>query len=143
MGGGAVDVRSDIYALGVTLYHLVVGEIPFQGTDDVDTMRKRFVESLSSPKLSRLSPHVAYFIQKMMATDKEIRYQSPEELISDFEESIQGNKTLTSDPSQDGAGELELERPFGEKESGAPKSGPTLKSSRRPGRGPVSKRRRR
>lgn len=144
LGGDGVDVRSDIYALGVTLYHLVVGEIPFQGSDDVDTMRKRFVESLSSPKLSRLSPHVAYFIQKMMATDREIRYQSPEELIADFEESIQGNKSLTSDPTRDGSGsELELERPFGEKEKGGGRPAPSLKSSRRPGRPPTSRRRRR
>jgi eukaryotic-like serine/threonine-protein kinase len=112
MADAGVDVRADIYALGVTLYHCVVGEIPFQGSDDQETMAKRFVESLSSPKLAHVSPHMHYFIQKMMASDKELRYQSPKELISDIEESIRGKKTLTIDPALASSKDLEIERPF-------------------------------
>lgn len=100
-----VDTRADIYALGVTLYHLVVGELPFTGEDDRETIAKRFEESLSSPKLGHVSPHVHYFIQKMMATDPEIRYQSPHDLIADFEESIEGKNTLMLNPSKKGGGE--------------------------------------
>lgn len=109
MGLNNVDVRSDIYALGVTLYHMVVGDIPFKGEDDQETMAKRFVESLSSPKLSHVSPHMHYFIQKMMATDREIRYQSPGELIADIEDQIRGSKSLTGESE---SGDLDLERPF-------------------------------
>ncbi|MCA9320668.1 MAG: serine/threonine protein kinase [Planctomycetes bacterium] len=140
MGEGTVDVRSDIYALGVTLYHLVVGEIPFKGVDDHETMAKRFVESLSSPKLARVSPHVHYFIQKMMATDPDIRYQSPDELIQDFEESIRGKKTLTANPLSEDAASLELKRPF-EKSDKDREAPIRLKSSRKPGG--LSRRRRR
>ena len=116
LGEAVVDVRSDIYALGVTLYHLVVGEIPFQGEDDQETMGKRFVESLSSHELSGLSPHLHYFIQKMMATDKEIRYQSPEELIENIEEQIEGKKTLGVNPLSALSGDSELDRPFADED---------------------------
>ena len=112
LGEGGVDSRADIYALGVTLYHIVVGEIPFQGADDEETMAKRFMESLSSNKLAAVSPHMHYFIQKMMATEKEIRYQSPAELIADIEEQIRGKKTLTVNPATARAKDLDLERPF-------------------------------
>ncbi|MEZ6197657.1 MAG: serine/threonine-protein kinase [Planctomycetota bacterium] len=112
-GDGDLDGRTDIYALGATLYHLVVGDIPFRGEDGHETMAKRFVESLSSPKLAHVSPHVHYFIQKMMATDRELRYQDPAELVEDIEEQIRGNKSLTRDPHRRDD-ELDLERPFGE-----------------------------
>lgn len=134
-GEGGLDVRSDIYALGVTLYHLVVGDIPFKGEDSQETMAKRFVESLSSPKLSQVSPHVHYFIQKMMATDKEVRYQSPAELVEDIEESIRGNKSLSADPWAGDKG-LDLERPFARDKA---ESKPQILRSRR---SPSRKRRR-
>ncbi len=110
------DIRSDIYALGVTLYHLVVGETPFSGDNEQEIMGKRFFETLSSSSLSHLSPHMHYFVQKMMATDKEIRYQSPDELICDIEEQIEGNKTLTQGPASSKEGGLSLDRPFDNQE---------------------------
>ncbi len=128
------DVRSDIYALGVTLYHLVVGVTPFSGDNEQEIMGKRFFESLSSSNLAHLSPHMHYFVQKMMATDKEIRYQAPNELIEDIEEQIRGKKTLNQNPLSASQGDLELGRPFSagekKKESRAPVSSKRRSGSR-------------
>lgn len=96
-----LDSRADIYSLGVTLYHLVVGQLPFTGSDDSEILRKQIVESLSSPALKNrsISPHMHYFIEKMMAKEREIRYQDPRELIGDIERTIRGKKTLEFHPN--------------------------------------------
>ncbi len=130
-GETEVDVRSDIYALGVTLYHLAVGEIPFQGEDEQETMGKRFFEGLDSSKMGKLSPHLHYFIQKMMARDRELRYQSPAELTSDIEEQIRGKKSLTVNPLSSSAEAFELDRPYSAAKEAKPRGTAPVPSRKR------------
>ncbi|MHC4341734.1 MAG: serine/threonine protein kinase [Planctomycetota bacterium] len=86
-GAGDLDIRSDIYSLGVSLYHMVAGEVPFSGDDDFEVMSKQIMQSLRSDRLKSLniSPNVHYAIEKMMAKDREIRYQHPEEIVKEFD----------------------------------------------------------
>jgi serine/threonine-protein kinase len=95
-GGAAADIRSDIYSLGVSLFHIVVGRLPFQGSDDREILRKQVMESLSSPELKGrgISPHVHYFIEKMVAKDAAARYQSWGELIADIRAQLAGRADL-------------------------------------------------
>ena len=134
-GTADLDVRSDIYSLGVTLYHLVLGKLPFEGEDGAEIMAKQILESLSAPEVKgRLSPHMHYFIEKMMAKDREIRYQEPLELIRDIETQIEGKKTLTFNPM----GDRPVERAgtgSGSPQESAPQSAPTQQAPlRRTGR---------
>jgi serine/threonine-protein kinase len=95
-GGGGADMRSDIYSLGVTLFHLVVGRLPFESSNDSEILRMQVMQSLSSPELKSrgFSPHLQYFVQKMMAKEAEVRYQSWSELMADIRAQLEGRESL-------------------------------------------------
>ncbi|MDG1405333.1 MAG: hypothetical protein P8R35_03870, partial [Planctomycetota bacterium] len=76
-----------IYSLGVTLYHLILGELPFVASDDQELLRMQVLDSLkgAAMKGGRVSPLAHYFLEKMMAKDREVRYASAGDLIEDLE----------------------------------------------------------
>ena len=102
--GGASDMRSDIYSLGVTLFQLVIGRLPFEGATDEDLLRKHIGEKLSSPELKGLghSPHLQYLVHKMMAKEAGVRYQSWSELIADVRAQLD-TRTALEDASRTSA----------------------------------------
>lgn len=79
-----VDVRSDFYSLGATMFHLLTGQTPFAGDKSYVIITKLLTEELANPnKLnSSLSRGVSKLVQKMMAKDPLERFQTPIELIT-------------------------------------------------------------
>ncbi|MHC4660530.1 MAG: serine/threonine protein kinase [Planctomycetota bacterium] len=81
-----VDIRSDIYSLGASFYHMVVGEVPFVGSGPMVVMTKHLTETPAYPRSRNpdVSKTVSDVIMRMMAKYKEGRYQTPTQLIKDF-----------------------------------------------------------
>ena len=84
-GEGKLDVRADIYALGATLYHLTTGSLPFEGNTSEEVLAKQVLESLSGDRIRALglSPQLRYFLEKMMAKDVGMRFQTPQQLAEE------------------------------------------------------------
>jgi len=95
-GGAQADLRSDVYSLGVTLFHIAVGRLPFESSNDADILRMQVQQALSAPELKGrgFSPHLSYFIEKMMAKEADVRYQSWQELLDDIREQQKGREKL-------------------------------------------------
>jgi eukaryotic-like serine/threonine-protein kinase len=83
------DGRSDIYALGATLYHLVTGQVPFTGTTDLEIAEKKAIGHFipASEINPNVPPALDAILQRMLARAPEDRYQTASSLIVDLERS--------------------------------------------------------
>jgi serine/threonine-protein kinase len=81
-----VDVRSDIYSLGCTLYHMLTGAPPYPTGTMFEKVMNHHRASPPDPRLrnTRISPQLSRIVQKMMASNPDERYASPDSLIVDL-----------------------------------------------------------
>ncbi|MCR5322825.1 MAG: Stk1 family PASTA domain-containing Ser/Thr kinase [Lachnospiraceae bacterium] len=110
--GGYSDERSDIYSLGVTLYEMLTGQVPFAGDNSV-SVALLHIQSEATP-VQVLNPGVPTSVDrivlKCMQKKPERRYQSAAELIRDLKKSllnpdgdyvnISSNAAVTNSPTR-------------------------------------------
>ncbi len=92
-----VDARSDIYALGCTLYKFLTGTTPYKGDSTLELiLAKEKGKFTSTAKINKSVPaKLDLMIDKMIAKKKEHRYQSCEELLADVLSLGLENQTLS------------------------------------------------
>ncbi|WP_434685483.1 PAS domain S-box protein [Pseudanabaena minima] len=82
-----IDYRCDFYALGVTLFELLTGQLPFKSDDPLEIVHCHLAKP--APLVSELKPEIpeaiAQIVFKLMAKDAEARYQSALGLKHDLE----------------------------------------------------------
>lgn len=78
------DIRSDLYSLGCTLYHMLAGRPPFDGRDTLDKLRhQQEVEPIPVEQIRPDVPaSVAAVVQTLMAKKPRDRYQDPAEVLA-------------------------------------------------------------
>jgi serine/threonine-protein kinase len=86
--GHDVDGQSDVYSLGIVLYEMLVGDIPFHGENQVAVAMKHVREEL--PDVQRLRPSIgtalAAVVDRATAKSLDVRYTGTEELVADLED---------------------------------------------------------
>lgn len=88
--GGFTDAKSDLYSLGVVMYEMVTGKVPFDADTPVSVALKHMQEEPEEP--IAINPKVPTAINKMimkaLQKDATLRYQSASEMLEDLKKSL-------------------------------------------------------
>jgi serine/threonine protein kinase len=87
--GGAPSVQSDLYAVGISLYKLLIGEVPFPGTNKLDVCQRHCSEPVVPPghrmPALEIPADVDRLVLRALAKDPEHRYQTADEMVTDLD----------------------------------------------------------
>ncbi len=88
--GGYSDEKSDIYSLGITMFEMLTGRVPFNGETTVAIAIKHIQEEMPSPReyVSEIPVSVEQIVCKCCQKSPDRRYQSMGELIADLKQSL-------------------------------------------------------
>lgn len=94
----AVDSRTDIYSLGIVMYEMFCGRVPFRADTPIETVIKHLMEEPEPLRFAnpKISPAIDYIVMKTVQKDPDKRYQRAKDIALDFEKYVL-KKTETID----------------------------------------------
>jgi serine/threonine protein kinase len=99
---GQVDARTDIYALGVILYELMTGRLPFTGDSAFAIIHQQIFAAPPSPSLlnPEIHPAVEAVLLKALSKDPVDRYVTANDFYDAFDEALIKSKMVSLEPSR-------------------------------------------
>jgi len=97
--GQSVDIRSDLYALGITMYQMLTGKVPFDGETPWSVISSHLTKEVPPINLEDVPEKLKKIILKLLEKDPQKRYHNPEELLNDLSE-ISESKTIPQEISE-------------------------------------------
>jgi serine/threonine protein kinase len=100
--GGEADGRTDLYALGVIMYEMLTGRLPFDGKDIAEFLRHQLVTPL--PPMKKRAPQVTIpdwveaLVRRLCEKLPEDRYQSAEQFVDALEGAAQEHQLALTPP---------------------------------------------
>ena len=121
--GDPLDPRSDLYSLGVVLYQLLTGKLPFTAENALGVVLKQVTDEAEAPSSIRpgVNPRLEAICKRAMQKPREARYQTAKEMRADL-------RNVFGYRQQSGGEESGPWIPFAVPHGGAPRSGPDLLS---------------
>ena len=97
IGRGIYGKEIDLYALGIILYEMLTGQVPFDGESSQEIMMKHLT---AEPELSCLQGGVRTLIEKSLSKDPDRRYENIDAMLVDFDKCCETpNRSLLSEKS--------------------------------------------
>ena len=96
MDGKRVDARSDIYSLGVTLYQMLTGNVPYSSSSIEIIIKEKFLNQIIPIEKRRknIPPYIVSIINKCISKNQSNRFSSVEEIIKIIKSNSYGKETV-------------------------------------------------